>query len=189
MNDGPNPNPSLQVLSPAGLALFALPALLLAGCASSSGPATFPVVVPIRTPHARRSGQNEVLVALPNRGVVSLRLHYFVWSGRMAITRLAVINQTPDHVTVHAPAARVYVDADAPLRLDALAAFKPKESALDKRLLRPYPENAKASWLIFRLRFLTPDGLRGPMIVLPYEVYGEEGFVKIPYRTLWNVDG
>jgi hypothetical protein len=168
------------------------PAVLVAcsaGCMSSSDPAASPVFVPVRTMQTRRTEPHEVLVALPNRGLASVQLHYFCWSGRVAFTRMAVVNHHPDRATVDALRAKVYVDDRDPLHVNAFDRFKPDEDPLDKRLLKPYPADARAEWVIFKMRFLAPDDVRGPMIVLPYEVYGEKGFVKIPYETLWNVNG
>ncbi len=160
-----------------------LAALLLAGC----GQHVMPVLRPVNTMHVKRGRQHEALVVLPNNGVVSVYPHFVYVSGRIAITKIGIVDHSPGKVTVLFSKTRVYIDDGKRLPLVDMYDFDSRKQRLDFHILKDMPEKAKGKWLTAERRYVTQNTIRGPTVLLFYRVEGNVGFVKIRYRPIWDI--
>ena len=168
-----------------GEAALALVALVAPGCADH----VVPIIRAIPAARSKPGDRYETLVALPNRGLASVYLHFLHVSGRIAITAVGVVNHYPDRATVFTTRTRVFVDDGPPLAIMDYQPFDSKTRLRDARIAKKLPPDAAGKWLIPKRRFVSRKTIRGPHVVLLYTVKGYEGFVKVPYRTRWGVPG
>lgn len=161
----------------------ALAALLLAGCVTH----VVPVLRPVNTMYVKAGGTNEALVVLPDRSVVSVYLHFIYISGRIAITRIGIVDHAPGKVAVLPSMTRVYIDDGEQLPLIDMLDFNSRDKRLDFHTLKDLPATAKGNWLIAQRRFVTQETIRGPTVLLFYRIEGNVGFVKIRYRPIWEM--
>lgn len=164
-------------------ALLALTVASFAGC----GEHIIPVLRPIPTEQVKPGEPYQALVVLPNRGVASVHLHFIHIGGRIWVSNIAIVNHYPDRVQLIPTKTRVYVDSGKPLQILAYREIDASKGPLDRQVLSKAPEGATGKWLVARPRFVTKDTIRGPTIVLFYTVQGFDGFVKLPYEAIWDL--
>ena len=158
-------------------------ALLLAGCVHN----VVPVLRPVNALYVKSAGPNEALVVLPNKGVASVHLHFVYISGRVAITRIGIVDHSPGKVDVLFSKTRVYIDDGERLPLIDMQDFNSRERRLDFHILKDLPANAKGKWLTAKRRYVTQKTIRGPTVILFYRFKDCVGFVKIRYRPIWDI--
>ena len=163
--------------------------LLAAGCASNGGDGVVPVFTPVPGARVKPGGPYHALVLLPDKVVASVYLYFGYTSGRITLTKVGVVNRNPDKLTLFFTKTRIYVDDGAPLGIATFEEFKPKTAPRDFYILKGAGDKAQGKWLFTRQRFVTRDSVRGPTVVLFYSVRGYDGFVKVPYRAIWDVAG
>jgi hypothetical protein len=163
----------------------ALAALLLAGCAAN----VVPVLRPVNTMYVRAGGVNETLVVLPDRSIASVYLHFVYISGRIAITRIGIVDHAPGKVDVLPSKTRVYIDDGEQLPLIDIRDFNSRKERLDFHTLKDLPPGAKGKWLIAKRRYVTQKSIRGPTVLLFYRIEDNVGFIKIRYRPIWDMPG
>lgn len=157
--------------------------MLLAGCFQN----VVPVLRPVNTMHVKPAGPNQALVVLPNNGVASVHLHFIYISGRLAITKIGIVDHAPGKVDLLFSKTRVYIDDGEELPLIDMLDFDSRKERVDFHILRNLPENAKGKWLKAKRRYVTHKTIRGPTVLLFYRVEGNVGFVKIRYRPIWDM--
>jgi len=157
--------------------------LLATGCAGHA----VPVLVPIPTGEVKPGLPGQALVVLPNRGVASIYLDLAAGRGRVALSRIGVVNHHPDRVTLFSARSRVYVDDGGSLPIVSHREFDRRENPTDLHILRDLPEGAQGTWLFPARRSVGRSGLRGPTLVLFYSDRGRHGFVKVRYRAIWGI--
>jgi hypothetical protein len=163
--------------------------LLAAGCTTNGGDGVVPVFTPVPTARVKPGGPYHALVLLPNQVVASVYLHFGYTSGRITVTKVGLVNHNPDKLTLSFTRTRVYVDDGKALSLTTFDEFKPKTVPRDFHILKGAGEKAEGKWLFMKTRFVSRDQVRGPTVVLFYTVKGHRGFVKVPYRAIWDVAG
>ncbi len=156
-----------------------------AGCAEPF----VPVVTPVVADRVKNGGPHEALVLLPNNAVASVFLHYVYGGGRLSISKIGIVNHHPGRVTLFAAKSRIYVDDGEPLQLASYKEFDGKASNVDFHILKGLPEGATGTWLVPRRRIVTRSTIRGPVVLLFYSVDGHDGFVKVCYRSVWDLTG
>jgi len=167
-----------------GLVLAAL-ALLVAGCADH----IIPVLVPVSTARVKPGGPHHALVVLPNGAVASVYLQFVYAGGRIAISKIGIVNHSPDKITLLPEKSIVYVDDGNPLRPAGYRELDRDARRIDRQILEKLPPGSKGTWIAAEPKFVTQGALRGPTLVLAYRVRGHEGFVKVRYRALWDLSG
>jgi hypothetical protein len=161
-----------------------------AGCATTNGgDGVIPVFTPVPGARVKPGGAYHALVVLPNQTTASIYLHFGFAGGRIRLTKVGLVNHNPDRVTLFTTKTRIYVDDGAPVGIATYDEFKPRTDPRDFHLLKDAGEKAEGRWLVMRPRFVSRDTVRGPTVVLFYSVQGHDGFIKVPYRALWNVMG
>jgi len=165
--------------------LLVLAVLLAGGCAEP----VVPMIRPAPSERSKPGAANQALIVLPGGNTASVYLEYVYQSGRVWVQRVGVVNHRPDRVGVLFTKTRVYVDDATALRVLDHVKLNSRKKRIDFHILRDLPEGAKGEWLAVERRVLTPGVIRGPVIVLSYVYEGVEGFVKIPYDTLWDIPG
>jgi hypothetical protein len=149
-------------------------------------------MVPVRQARVRPGNPHQALVLLPDRALASVYLQYTYMSGHITLSRIAIINHNPDKVTLFFTKAQVYVDDGEPLKIVNYRPLDPDQHGRDLRFLKDLPagaEDPKGKWLVPARRYVSRDEIRGPTVVLFYSVGGLDGFVKVRYRTLWDLTG
>ncbi len=171
------------------LALFGLFVLAAAGCRGMFAGSRVPPVFRVqRAPRVRPGTRpQEAMAVLPNGGLASVHLHHIRRGGRVWFFRLGVINHYPDRAQLSPGRTRVYVDDGEQVRIHRYRDFI-QDRPFDDRTLEGAPEEARGTWLFLRRRWLTRDTVRGPTVVLFYGVEGHDGFVKIQFDPIWDVD-
>ncbi len=162
---------------------LALIAVLLAGCAQL----VVPVLMPVKTGRVKPGRPDQALVVLPDGGAASVYLHFIYISGRVNIQRVGVVNHAPGKVTILNGRTRIYVDDGEPLTIYDLVKLESRAHRTDFHILKELPEEATGTWLMVKRRFVTQKTIRGPTVVLVYRVKGQEGFVKVRYRPIWEM--
>ncbi len=157
--------------------------LAIGGCAER----VIPVFEPVATGQVKPGGPRCALVMLPNGGMASVYLHFVYGAGRIAISKVGIVNHDPEKVRVFFTAAQVYVDDGQPLALVTCRDFDGRTNNVDFYLLRGLPQGAVGQWLIPKRRYVRQSRLRGPTITLPYSVNGCAGFIKVRYRPIWGI--
>ena len=157
--------------------------MLLTGCVQN----VVPVLRPVSTMHVKPGGPNEALIVLPNKGVASVYVHFIYVSGRLAITKIGIVDHSPGKVDVLFSQTRVYIDDGEELPLIDMQDFNSRERRIDFHILRDMPAEAKGKWLTAKRRYVTQKTIRGPTVLLFYRVDGNVGFVKIRYRPIWEI--
>jgi hypothetical protein len=160
-----------------------------AGCTTHGGDGIIPVFTPVPGARVKPGGAYHALVVLPNQATASIYLHFGFAGGRIMLTKVGLVNHNPDRVTLFTTKTRIYVDDGAPVGIATYNEFKPRTAPRDFHLLKDAGEKARGRWLVMRPRFVSRDTVRGPTVVLFYSVQGHDGFIKVPYRALWNVMG
>ncbi len=161
----------------------ALGAALCAGCAQN----VVPVLRPVDTTRVKAGRPNQTLVVLPNGGVASVYLDFIYTSGRVAITRVGVVDHAPGKVDMLFSRTRVYMDDGTPLQFVEMSDFDSRGRRVDFHILKKLPDGAKGKWLRAKRRYVTQKTIRGPTAVLFYRFKGRVGFVKIRYRPIWDM--
>ena len=158
---------------------------LVAGCADH----IIPVLVPIRTARVKPGGPHQALVILPNNAVASVYLNFVYAGGRIAISGIAVVNHSPDKITLLPERSIVYVDDGGPLQFTGYQELDRNARRIDRQILEKIPPGSKGVWIAAEPKFVTQSEIRGPTVVLTYRVGGREGLVKVQYRALWDLSG